>query len=144
MSKDKTKGLAEARAKRSIEKRSAVEDAIIKLKERKEPVTFKAISFLANVSRQYLYNNFKDEISEVRKEDRAVSNLIDGITVPLRTQEEYMHVEALLRKKIESMKEELGKIRLENARFKQALERERGKTEHFRQNWINALSKTND
>lgn len=51
------------------------------------------------------------------------------------------HVEALLRKKIESMKKELGSVRSENGRLKQALEKERGKAEHFRQNWINAQIK---
>lgn len=96
---------------------------------------------MAGVSRQYLYNNFKNAITEIRQEDRKASVNIDGKTVPLRTTEEYQHVEALLRKKIESMKKELGSVRSENGRLKQALEKERGKAEHFRQNWINAQIK---
>lgn len=140
MSNDKLDGVRHAREQRSLKKRRAVEDAIETLKQRNETITFKAIATLANVSRQYLYNNFKDAISSFREGDRATSNEIDGVTVPSRTPEESRHVEALLRNKVERLKKELGEVRHENARLKIALDRERGKTEHFRQNWINAKS----
>ncbi len=140
MSTDNLDGVRHAREQRSLKKRRAVEDAIELLKQRNETITFKAIATLANVSRQYLYNNFKDAISSFREGDRSTAIEIDGVTVPSRTSEEARHIEALLRNKIGRLKMELGEVRQENARLKIALERERGKAEHFRQNWINASS----
>ncbi|VAX14644.1 hypothetical protein MNBD_GAMMA24-2613 [hydrothermal vent metagenome] len=135
---DKMGGIRQAREQRSLEKRRAVEEAIESLKQRNETITFKAVAILASVSRQYLYNNFKEAISVYREGDRASKALIDGVTVPVRTPEEARHVEALLRNKIERLKKDLGTVRHENARLKQALEKERGKAEHFRKNWINS------
>lgn len=141
MSEDNLGGLRQAREERSLQKRRAVEDAINRLKHSNETITFKAVAKLAGVSRQYLYNNFKDQISNMREGDRSASVKIDNITVPARTPEESRHVEALLRNKIMRLKEELGLVRHENARLKQALEKERGKSEHFRKNWIQSRSK---
>ena len=97
-----------------------------------------AVAKLAGVSRQYLYNNFKDSLSNIREGDRASTIEIDGVIVPARTPEEARHIEALLRNKTEKLKKELAAVRHENARLKIALEKERGKAEHFRQNWINS------
>ena len=133
---DKTAGMEAARTKRSIDKRRAVEKAIEELKSRNEAITFKAVAVLASVSRQYLYNNFKTEISAFRKEDRATSTKIEGITVPSRSPDEHRHIEALLRSKLERQKEELKKLRIDNAKLKQDLEKERGRAEHFRRNWL--------
>lgn len=140
MNNDNLAGIRHAREQRSLKKRQAVEEAIDLLKQRNETITFKAVSALAGVSRQYLYNNFKDSITGFRDEDRAASSEIEGVTVPSRTPDEARHIEALLRNKITRLKNELGKARQENARLKLALEKERGKAEHFRQNWINARS----
>ena len=49
--------------------------------------------------------------------------------------------EALLRNKVDKLKKELGDVRREKARLKTALEKERGLSEHYRKNWINASSK---
>lgn len=138
MTDDNMEGLRQAREHRSLEKRRAVEDAIDSLKNRNETVTFKAVATLAKVSRQYLYNNFKEAISAYRDDDRGSQVKIDGVTVPVRTPEEARHVEALLRNKIERLKKDLGTVKQENARLKHALEKERGKAEHFRMNWINS------
>lgn len=140
MSSKNLDGIRHAREQRSLTKRQAVEDAIELLKQRREPITFKAIATLAKVSRQYLYNNFKDAISSIREGDRKAAREIDGVTVPARTPEEARHVEALLRNKIMRLKKELGDIRRENAKLKTSLDKERGKSEHFRQNWINSRS----
>lgn len=137
---DNTEGMRLAREQRSIEKRRSVEEAINTLRSRNEVVTFKAVAILAGVSRQYLYNNFKDELSELRDDDRDQTQTIEGKTVPARTPEEWRHVEALLRNKIDRLKKELGDVRRENARLRTEAENERGKAEHFRQNWINARS----
>lgn len=142
MSTSNSDGLALAREERSLRKRRAVEHAISTLKERNETITFKAIAKLANVSRQYLYNNFKEAISSEREGSRSASSNVDGVTVPSRTPEEYRHIEAVLRNKLARLKQELGSVRKENARLKQELEKERGRSEHFRRNWIAAGSKT--
>lgn len=141
MTEDKMSGIRQAKEQQSLEKRRAVEEAIAYLKKQNEPVTFKAIAKIAKVSRQYLYNNFKKDISEFRSSDRSSKETIDGVVVPARTPEEARHVEALLRNKIDRLKKELADVRHENARLKNSLEKERGKSEHFRKNWIDASTK---
>lgn len=141
MTEDKMSGIRQAKEQQSLEKRRAVEEAIDYLKKQNEPVTFKAIAKIAKVSRQYLYNNFKKDISEFRRSDRSSKETIDGVVVPARTPEEARHVEALLRNKIDRLKKELSDVRHENARLKNSLEKERGKSEHFRKNWIDASTK---
>jgi len=139
---DNTEGLRKAREERSLKKRRAVEQALAELQASGEKITFKAVSIRASVSRQYLYNNFKSCISAERSQSAASSERIDGVTVPKRTVDEYKHIEALLRNKIDRLKKDLGDVRKENARLKIALERERGKSEHFRKNWISASART--
>lgn len=141
MSTSNTEGLKQAREERSLRKRRAVEDAIAALKERNETITFKDVASLAGVSRQYLYNNFKAAISAERNNSRSYSSEIDGVTVPSRTSEEYRHIEAVLRNKVDHLKQELSCVRKENARLKQEMEKERGRSEHFRKNWISASSR---
>lgn len=137
---EKTAGLAKARAERSLKKRRAVEDALSELKARNETITFKAVATLAGVGRPYLYNNFRKIIEAEREATRSGAANIDGVTVPHRTADESRHIEALLRKKVDKLKQELGDVRRENARLKTALEKERGLSEHYRQNWIKARS----
>lgn len=136
MSKVNSEGLSKAREERSMKKRRAVEQAIATLKERNEAITFKAIATLASVSRQYLYNNFKEAISAERESTRLSSFEIDGVTVPVRTPEEYRHIEAVLRNKVNRLNQNITSVRKENTRLKLELEKERGRSEHFRKNWI--------
>ena len=139
---NKTDALRVAREKRSLEKRRAVESAIAALRERNETITFKALAETAGVSRQFLYDNFKSDVSELRSKDRSITDTIDGKVVPARTPEEWKHIEALLRNKIDRLKTELGDVRRENARLRTENEKERGNAEHYRQNWIK--SRVND
>ena len=80
--------LDNARSRRSAEKRAAVEDAILRLRDSKQAVTFVSVAGEAKVSRQYLYNNFCDEMGEERTEIRSETEAINGKKVPLRTPEE--------------------------------------------------------
>ena len=121
--------LNDARSRRSAEKRAAVEDAIMQLRETRQAVTFVSVAREAKVSRQYLYNNFADEIGEERVETRAETEVIDGKKVPLRTPEEYRHIEAALRNKIERLETELRDARAEKAKADRTAERERGKAQ---------------
>lgn len=137
---EKTAALAKARAERSLKKRRAVENALSELKDRNETITFKAVATLAGVGRPYLYNNFREVIEAEREASRSGIATVEGVRVPNRTADESKHVEALLRNKIDKLKKELGNVRRENARLKTALEKERGRSEHYRRNWINAKS----
>lgn len=139
---DKADALRVAREKRSLEKRRAVENAIATLRERNETITFKALAEAAGVSRQFLYDNFKNDVSELRTQDRSNTDTIEGKKVPSRTPDEWKHIEALLRNKIDRLKTELGDVRRENARLRTEVEKERGNAEHYRQNWIK--SRVND
>lgn len=136
--------LDEARRRRSSEKRAAVEDAIKRLHETKVAVTFVSVAREAKVSRQYLYNNFADEIGVERTETRAETTLIDGKRVPLRTPEEYRHIEAALRNKIDRLEAELKSVRADAAKCRTVAERERGKSEHWRQLYTTALARRTD
>ena len=133
--------LDDARSRRSAEKRAAVEDAVMRLRENKQAVTFVSVAREAKVSRQYLYNNFADEIGEERVETRAKTEIIDGKKVPLRTPEEYRHIEAALRNKIDRLETELKNARAEKAKADRIAERERGKAEHWRQNYTAVLTR---
>jgi len=133
--------LEDARSRRSAQKRTAVEDAIMRLRDTKQAVTFVSVAREAKVSRQYLYNNFADEIGEERLETRAETETIDGKKVPLRTPEEYRHIEAALRNKLERLETELRDARAKKAKSDRIAERERGKAEHWRQLYTAALSR---
>jgi hypothetical protein len=132
--------LEDARSRRSAEKRNAVEDAIMRLRDTKQAVTFVSVAREAKVSRQYLYNTFADEIGEEREETRAAIEIIDGKKVPLRTPEEYRHIEAALRNKLERLEVALKDARAEKAKADRTAERERGKAEHWRQLYTAALA----
>jgi len=133
--------LNDARSRRSAEKRAAVEDAIMRLRETKQVVTFVSVAREAKVSRQYLYNNFVDEIEEERVETRAETEVINGKKVPLRTPEEYRHIEAALRNKIDRLETELRNARAEKAKADRTAERERGKAEHWHQLYTVVLTR---
>ena len=132
--------LNDARSRRSAEKRGAVEDAIMRLRDTRQAVTFVSVAREAKVSRQYLYNNFADENSEERVETRAETEMIDGKKVPLRTPEEYRHIEAALRNKLERLEVALQEARAGKAKADRTAERERGKAEHWRQLYTAALA----
>ena len=133
--------LDDARSRRSAEKRTAVEDAVLRLRDSRQAVTFVSVAREAKVSRQYLYNNFADEIGEERVKTRTGTEIIDGKKVPLRTPEEYRHIEAGLRNKIERLETELRDARAEKAKADRTAERDRGKAEHWRQLYTAVLAR---
>lgn len=125
--------LERARRERSRRKRRAVEDAIHALVREGQPVTFRAVAKRADVSRQYLYGNFRAEIEGERKEARQNKKLVEGRVVPLRTMEQYRHLEAVLRNKLERVESECKELRTELRTVTTALERERGLVEYWRE-----------
>lgn len=132
-------GIERTRKAVSAEKRRLVEDAIHALAREGHPITFRTVARRARVSRVYLYKNFRTEISGDREVTRADKKLVDGKLVPLRTMEEYRHLEAVVRNKLERSEIENRKLREEVSSLKVALERERGKSEHWRQQYEMAL-----
>jgi hypothetical protein len=132
-------GIERTRKALSAEKRRQVEDAIHALAREGHPITFRTVARRARVSRVYLYKNFRTEISSDRDVTRADKRLVDGKLVPLRTMEEYRHLEAVIRNKLERTEIEKRRLREELSSLKVALERERGKSEHWRQQYEMAL-----
>lgn len=128
----RTDALKAARETRSREKRQAVEGAIRQLREARQAVTFVAVARLAKVSRQYLYNNFSDEISDQRSTSRAAVEVVEGVTVPSRSSDEYRHVEAALRNKLTRLEGEVTALRKRLREAEDMAERERGKAEYWR------------
>ncbi|WP_448192552.1 hypothetical protein [Azospirillum sp. sgz301742] len=128
----RTDALNAVRETRSREKRQAVEGAIRQLRDARQAVMFVAVARLAKVSRQYLYNNFSDEISDQRSTSRAVVEIIEGVAVPSRTPEEYRHVEAALRNKLTRLEGEVTALRKRLREAEGVAERERGKAEYWR------------
>jgi hypothetical protein len=132
-------GIERTRRAIGAEKRRQVEDAIHALAREGHPITFRTVARRARVSRVYLYKNFRTEISGDREVTRADKKLVDGKLVPLRTMEEYRHLEAVVRNKLERTEIENRRLREELRSLKVALERERGKSEHWRQQYEMAL-----
>lgn len=131
--------LALARKRLSARKRRAVEEAIAALVRDGHPVTFLAIAQRAGVSRGYLYRKFKTEIlSERTAKEREARRIGDKI-VPLRTMDEYRHIESLLRGKVDRLEGENKTLRAEMRTLTVAIERERGSTEYWRQQYEAAL-----
>jgi AcrR family transcriptional regulator len=132
-------GIERTRKAVSAEKRRQVEDTIHALAREGHPITFRTVARRARVSRVYLYKNFRSEISGDREVTRTDKKLVDGKLVPLRTMEEYRHLEAVVRNKLERTEIENRRLREEVSSLKVALERERGKSEHWRQQYEMAL-----
>lgn len=130
--------LERARRVRSERKRRAVEDAMHALAQQGHPITFLAVAKRAGVSRTYLYTNFKAELLRERVGDEP--RRIEGKVVPLRTMDGYRHIEAALRHKLERLEHELSKLRSAARAVQVELERERGKTEYWRQQYELALT----
>ena len=78
-----------------------------------QPVTFLAVAKLADVSRQYLYSNFRKEIAGERSGRSDNRKRVDGKIVPLRTMDQYRHIEAVLRNKLERVQDETKTLRAE-------------------------------
>jgi AcrR family transcriptional regulator len=130
---DKTAGIAKAREDRSRQKRQAVEAALTRLHEDGAEITVKAVAQAAGVSRQYLYNNFGADLLQIRDESRHQVAIVEGLRVPRRTPQEHQHVEALLRRKIERLEEDLKGARDESRGLRREVEKALGRAEHYRQ-----------
>ncbi len=136
--------LDEARQRRSADKRAAVENAMLRLRDSRQAVTFVSVAREAKVSRQYLYNNFADAIGEGRAETRTETTIIDGMKVPLRTPEEHRHIEAALRNKVDRLETGLKEARAERLKAERTAERERGKAEHWRRLYTAVLARLSE
>lgn len=130
--------LERARRIRSERKRRVVEEAIHDIAREGHPITILAVAKRAAVSRTYLYANFKAEL--LRERRASETNRCDGKVVPLRTMDSYRHIEAALRHKIERLELEIGQLRAAARATQLELERERGKVEHWRQQYELALT----
>jgi hypothetical protein len=131
--------LERARRARSQRKRRAVENAIGALRREGVPISFLAVAKRAEVSRTYLYANFRTEIGGERAAGRNDKAVIDGKVVPLRSMPQYRQIEAALRSKIERLEGESKSLRSQLRAATDALERERGLVEYWREQYEGAL-----
>ena len=63
---ENTSGLLAAARQRSVTKRRAVEEILGAMRRNGEVISFKTVAERANVSREYLYRQFKDVIQQLR------------------------------------------------------------------------------
>jgi AraC-like DNA-binding protein len=133
--------LERARLARSRLKRRSVEDALQALRREAQPITFLSVARRAEVSRSYLYCNFRSEIGEQRAATQENKRKIDGKVVPLRTMEQYRQIEAVLRNKLDRLVAEVKQLRAELRASTVSLERERGSVEYWREQYEAALAR---
>jgi len=112
---NKKESIENARNERSKRKREVLEITLARMRQSGSIITISGIAKAAGVSRAYLYNNYAKDLIGFRDEMRGQFSIIEGKKVPKRTDEEYMHVESLLRRKISRIESE-GKLLNEKIR----------------------------
>jgi len=125
-----TNGLAASAEERSVLARRKTEETISRMSAAGEAITFKAISEQAGVSRQYLYQHFKDTIDKLRTRQTAIA--VEGEMVTARSAGRAATIELALRNKIARLEVELKDAAKEAAGAKRRLERALGEAEEWR------------
>ena len=104
-----TSGLAASAEERSVLARRKTEETIAQMRSAGEPITFKTVSEKAQVSRQYLYQHFKDTIEKLRT--RRTTVVVEGETVAVRSAGRAATVELALRNKIARLEPKMRQTR---------------------------------
>ncbi|MBP2297307.1 DUF6262 family protein [Azospirillum rugosum] len=135
-----TSGLRAATEEKRIRKRRAVEAAIQDMRHAGEAITFKTIAEKAGVSREYLYQNFKADIEQLRTATHNRRIEMEGEPVPMRTARRSATIEAALRNKITRLEEEATELRKQKTALERRYERALGEAEEWRQRHQRALA----
>jgi len=125
-----TSGLAASAEERSVLARRKTEETIAQMRSAGELITFKTVSEKAQVSRQYLYQHFKDTIGKLRT--RRTTVVVEGETVAVRSAGRAATIELALRNKITRLEAELRESSKEASSLKRRLERALGEAEEWR------------
>ena len=112
----------------------------MEMQESGEAITFMAVSEKASVSREYLYQNFKQIISSLRANTQLKTIQVNNEEVPLRTAQRYATIEAALRNKAARLEEELSALRKQKTILERRYEKALGEAEEWRLRHKQAVS----
>jgi hypothetical protein len=115
---DNSRYLIQAAAARRQNARHKASQAIERLDQQGEPITFAAIAAAAGVSRTWLYR--QDDLRELIARLRADNNQ------PVRTPANQRASDFSLRQRLDAARHEVAHLRSENADLRQRLERNLG------------------
>ncbi len=109
-----------------------------------EAVTYKTVAEKARVSRQYLYENFKDTVSQLRSQTSRQTVVLDGEEVPVRSTGRAATIELALRNKAARLEAELKEARKEVGLLRNRVEKALGEAEEWRQRHKEAVTELMD
>jgi hypothetical protein len=115
---DNTRYLIQAAAARRQNARHKASQAIERLHQQGEPITFAAIAAAAGVSRTWLYR--QDDLREL------IGRLRAGNNRPVRTPATQRASDASLRQRLDAARHEVAHLRSENTDLRQRLEHHLG------------------
>lgn len=132
--------LAVASEDRSVLARRKAEEAIAAMIDSGDVITFKAVAERSGLSRQYLYEHFKDVINSYRLKTKAQIVVVDGEPVPVRSSGRAAAIETALRNKISRLEETITELRKEGALYKRRYEKALGEAEEWRTKYNSAVA----
>ncbi|WP_343058484.1 DUF6262 family protein [Microvirga mediterraneensis] len=130
--RENTSGLLAAAQQRSVTKRRAVEEILGTMRQNGEVISFKTVAERANVSREYLYRQFKEVIQQLRTAALQQVVTIDGEEVRVRSAGRAATIEVALRHKIKRLESELAEVRQQKMELDRRYERALGEAEEWR------------
>ena len=105
-----------------------------------EPIAYNTVAQKAKVSRQYLYENFKDTIDQLRSRTRRQTVMLDGEEVVVRSAGRAATIELALRNKVARLEADLKEVRKEAGLLRNRVEKALGEAEEWRQRHKQAVS----
>lgn len=105
-----------------------------------EVITFKTVAEKAGVSREYLYQNFKPDIEQLRTATQHQHVEVEGEPTRVRTARRAATIEAALRNKIARLEEEMADLRKQNTLLERRYEKALGEAEDWRQRHKQAVA----
>ena len=129
---ENTSGLLAAARQRSVTKRRAVEEILGTMRRNGEVISFKTVAERANVSREYLYRQFKEVIQQLRTTALQQVVTVDGEEVRVRSAGRAATIEVALRHKVKRLESELAEVRQQKMELDRRYERALGEAEEWR------------
>ena len=105
-----------------------------------EAITFKTVAEKAGVSREYLYQNFKPQIEQLRTSTQNQIVEVDGEPTRVRTARRSATIEVALRNKIKRLDGELSELRKQKTALERRYEQALGEAEEWRQRHKQAVA----
>lgn len=105
-----------------------------------EVITFKTVAEKAGVSREYLYQNFKPDIEQLRAATQHQHVEVEGEPTRVRTARRAATIEAALRNKIARLEEEMADLCKQKTLLERRDEKALGEVEDWRQRHKQAVA----